>query len=145
MGCGFLRSGWRRVQWGGLWTVTPGIDMVTYNGAVAVVCMGRQGVGGGEVLEHLRRKQVRVAWMSAEKSVWYCDPEVMGFGKTLDSHFPRGMSYHAREHGTHEEPELIFLKSFPWRYYLFESNVHDSLGGWKNILQAFWSRWLHLC
>lgn len=49
--------------------MTPGIDMITYSGAVAVVCMGRQGVGGGEVLGHLRRKQVRVAWMSAEQSV----------------------------------------------------------------------------
>lgn len=49
--------------------MSPGIDMVTYNGAVAVVCMGRQGVGGGEVLGRLRRKRVRVAWMRTEKSV----------------------------------------------------------------------------
>lgn len=49
--------------------MSPGIDMVTYNSAVAVVCMGRQGVGGGEVLGHLRRKWVRDAWMRTEKSV----------------------------------------------------------------------------
>lgn len=49
--------------------MTPGIDMVTYSGAVAVECMGRRGVGGEEVLGHLRRKEVRVAWMNTEKSV----------------------------------------------------------------------------
>lgn len=49
--------------------MTPGIDMVTYSGAVAVECMGRWVVGGGEVLGHLRRKEVHVAWMSTEKSM----------------------------------------------------------------------------
>lgn len=54
---------------GGLWAVTPGIDMVCYSGAVAVEGMEKRGVGGGEVLGHLRRKEVRVAWMSTEKSL----------------------------------------------------------------------------
>lgn len=35
--------------------------MVTYSGTVAVEGMERRGVGGGEVLGHLRRKEVRVS------------------------------------------------------------------------------------